>query len=519
MLLPKPPPNLTQSLRTKWYKEHKKAKARARAKKSYRNSKRKAEEAELEEPPIIDPEPEAFDKNDVENFYEGNRKQKHRDIKKLKASLPTDSLRATAAMNAYLTQNVKSPVRQTLQNIGVVNSGETLKEHAINAQIVTNLKDVVTDHKGDTTTEGCVLRNVISASVVSSEPKRGEKSNISKTLNINRARLTKGVNLRKKMDKPGWLVTKRKTENMGLKPEHIQLAFDYWQSSEASRATGNKRDIKRKRVAPKKYESHQIQIMEKTETEIYTCFMEKNPAVKMCFTSFLKCKPYFVRPARPQDRQTCCCKTHVETRTLFRLCMLFRKNSGVDTDKYPIFVTLKELVESTLCPKAPGEKYHNQKCLRRECQECGMKNFKLSSEEQSDVGTENWERFEYVEVNGKRKQMLVKKQTSPHEMFNYFYKLVEEFPFHEFQVSWQSSQLRSLQKNLPKNHTLCINDFSENARCKLQQETQSVYFAGHEISLHVTLLYRHLSQGNYMSIFLYESHSKGSGTLSMPKCP
>ncbi len=428
--------------------------------------------------------------------------QKHRDIKKLKAALPKDSLRASAALNSYLRENVQSPTRQTLKNIGTVNSAETVNGNAINAEIVSNVNQVMTAHKGDKTNEGSVLRRIISATVVNDQQKRGTTSAISKALNIDRRNLDKGQALRKKMTEPGWLTIKRKTDKLGLKERDRKLAYDYWVSPEASRATGNKKDVKRKRIGPKQYEVHQIQITEKTETEIYTSFKEKHPDVKMCFCSFCKCRPFFVRPTRPQDRETCCCKVHVETRSIFKTCMTYRK-STVSPNGPPIFKTLQELIEVTLCPKALGEKYHSQKCIRRECTKCGVNKFLVTDEEQKETGIVTWERFEYVTLNGKRKPMLVKKETTPKEMFTYFISLVTGFPRHEFEANWQNSQLKCLQKNLPFGHTLCINDFSENKRCRLQQETQSAYFAGHEVTIHVTLLYRHLSEGSSIVTFFY----------------
>ncbi len=513
LLLPKPPRELTHSQLMKWYREQKQAKKRKRNKVDYQTRKRKRAEAfPDQEQPIAQPEsaqvqeeeelpedrePKIFQKEEVDNVYTGKRVMKHRDIKKIKQALPKDPLRASAALNGYFMENVQSPTRQTLRNIGLVNTPDTVRENEVNAEIVNNINVVMSAHKGDTTTEGCVLRNVISATVVNDNQKRGMTSAISKTLNIDRRSLNKGQGLRKQMSDPGWLVTKRKTDNMGLKETDIKLAFDYWASKEASRATGNTKDVKRKRIGPKNYESHQIQVMEKTETEIYASFIEKYPEVKMCFCSFVKCRPFYVRPARPQDRQTCCCKVHVETRSLFKLCMLFRKNCELDDETYPIFKTLQELVEYTLCPKPPGDKYHDIHCLRRQCQKCGINQFVVSEKELSDSGGVTWERFEYVDINGKRKPMLVKKQTAPKDMFEYFVKLLKEFPYHEFEANWINSQIKSLQKHLPIDHTLCINDFSQNKRVKLQQETQSVFFAGCEITIHVTLLFRHLSEGNF----------------------
>jgi hypothetical protein len=56
---------------------------------------------------------------------------------------------------------------------------------------------------------------------------------------------------------------------------------------------------------------------------------------------------------------------------------------------------------------------------------------------------------------------------------------------------WQTQQLKQLARNLPANHAIAIDDYSENYRCKDQTEIQSSYFQKTEVSLHVALPYRY----------------------------
>jgi hypothetical protein len=87
--------------------------------------------------------------------------------------------------------------------------------------------------------------------------------------------------------------------------------------------------------------------------------------------------------------------------------------------------------------------------------------------------------------------MLVQKISKPGEMISYILKLLDKFSSHMFRAKWQNTQLKSLVKNLPLKHCITVHDFSENFKCKEQTEIQSDYFQKQEVSIHVTLIYRH----------------------------
>ena len=91
----------------------------------------------------------------------------------------------------------------------------------------------------------------------------------------------------------------------------------------------------------------------------------------------------------------------------------------------------------------------------------------------------------------KKKICLVKKTTKPKQMFDYFLGIVGKFAGHRFRSNWQASQLQNLKQTLPENDVICVHDFSENYTCKEHVEIQSDYFMRPEVSLHVTVIYRH----------------------------
>ena len=219
----------------------------------------------------------------------------------------------------------------------------------------------------------------------------------------------------------------------------------------------NKNDIKRERLGPKVYTSHMKHVLEKTQTEVYISFKEKYPDLKISQRLFERLKPYFVVPVRPCDRETCCCRYHVEARYLFKSCMDFRKKITPLSEHFPIFTHLTDLTNHTLCPKTDGQEYHQLKCVERRCDDCGVNKLHLLEDELS-LTTESpnveWMRYEYVFVptkSGEKKRLcLVKVNTKPGEMFKYFLELISKFSAHVFRAKWQTEQLKSIKSNLKK---------------------------------------------------------------------
>jgi hypothetical protein len=76
-------------------------------------------------------------------------------------------------------------------------------------------------------------------------------------------------------------------------------------------------------------------------------------------------------------------------------------------------------------------------------------------------------------------------------MFNYFKELLDKFAGHQFRAQWQNEQLSNLRENLLPNHCVVIHDYSENYGCKEKFELQQAYFQRTEVSIHVSVIYRH----------------------------
>ena len=172
-----------------------------------------------------------------------------------------------------------------------------------------------------------------------------------------------------------WIITERKTRSDAVSEEHRRCAHDFWSSSEVSHPTGNKRDIVRERVGPKEYILHEKHVLRMSQTEAFYELKKQHPEINMGRRTFENCRPFFVFPTRPQDRVSCCCRTHVVTRLLFGACMQFRRKvlvnrtaKGIDSEGISVLNHLTDAVHMTLCNKDGDANYHKLACINREHQ-------------------------------------------------------------------------------------------------------------------------------------------------------
>ena len=206
---------------------------------------------------------------------------------------------------------------------------------------------------------------------------------------------------------------------------------------------------------------------------------------------------------RDQDRQSCCCRVHIEIRMLFKACMTFRRNvlKGEDeTETYPVYEHLSDIISETLCNKGDSP-YHRLACINRQCEDCGVSKMKLMPQEvdtSQSAFDVKWERFEYVPIategDEKRRLKIFNKISKAGEMFTYFKSLLDSFPAHQFRANWQQEQMKRTINNLPPGHVCCVHDYSENYSCRYQDQIQTLFFAQSQASIHVTILHRYKLQ-------------------------
>ncbi|CAG2192156.1 unnamed protein product [Mytilus edulis] len=217
------------------------------------------------------------------------------------------------------------------------------------------------------------------------------KVKVARNLGLPAKTLAKGRKSRTRVlqtEKSSWTYTLRKSRSDAMSEDEKKTAYNFWLSPSISRPTGNKKDIKRKLLE----------------------FQTTHPDIKIKQRKFENLKPYFVRAARQQDRSTCCCRYHIEARSIFKKCMEFRKNvltnhDVADTIQIKVFETLSDLINTTLCEKESHEKNHKIECLDRNCDNCSIPGLILMQEEldTSELAPDiKWERYEHaiLEIDG-----------------------------------------------------------------------------------------------------------------------
>jgi hypothetical protein len=204
------------------------------------------------------------------------------------------------------------------------------------------------------------------------------------------------------------------------------------------------RFIKRVRISPKVYSSHSCYILENTQTEIFLQFKNEYPDVRIGQRAFEKCKPYFVRTAQFKDKLTCCCRQHVEMRSLFKTSFLENLPLGHCVAIHDFFEKHQDI------------HFWTEEIFRSAC---------------------------FPKYNMNERNILW-------DLFLHVWCLL---------VYWHLIEARNLElalfktsflENLPLGHCVAIHDFFENDKCTEQNEIQSSYFQKLEVSLHVAILHR-----------------------------
>ena len=188
---------------------------------------------------------------------------------------------------------------------------------------IRNAQEVITSVKHKRNGEAKAALNILTSSVSGKNifERKGAVNSLAKKLGVNCRTLPKGKRIRTKVlhsKHSSFLYTTRKTRYDALTERTKKLVQDFWLQSNVSRPT----NIKRVRISPKVYSSHSCYILENTQTEIFLQFKNEYPDVKIGQRAFEKCKPYFVRTAQFKDKLTCCCRQHVEMRSLFKTSFL-----------------------------------------------------------------------------------------------------------------------------------------------------------------------------------------------------
>ena len=205
---------------------------------------------------------------------------------------------------------------------GLSNSKETKASNLV----IESLTQALDVFKGSHTKDHEAARSIILTSVTTNDGFKTTKMQrqASRILGVSTTTLRK-VSIRRSliMSTPNsmWAFTGRARRCDSLPSESRALCEAFW--IENTRVCPDAKRTMRKRIGRGLRVENPLHYLEISQTQLYMEFCEANPNIKVGQRSFEYCKPWYVR--RLDERNTCCCRYHIEVEYVFQAWQGFHK--------------------------------------------------------------------------------------------------------------------------------------------------------------------------------------------------
>ena len=253
------------------------------------------------------------------------------------------------------------------------------------------------------------------------------------------------------------------------------IVRDFFEQDTVSRATSGKKETvtRQKKKMQKRFLLEPVNKLHKT-------FQKEHNQVHISRAAFAKNKPFWVKRPSIQDRDTCLCTVHENTRLLHEKLKALK----LTTDK-----RLSDTVCKTTCEMT------SKSCMYNECNVCANQQpiFETSYSDNHATSWWNWQQVTLNAVNGKRRRRTVKMRVSGSvaELKKCFIEQLRLLKPHMFRMIHQMSAIKSKRSELADHEVLLHVDFSENFTTKNLSEVQSAHFGSslRQITLHTGVIY------------------------------
>ena len=208
---------------------------------------------------------------------------------------------------AVVAELIESPTtRSRLERKGLIPSAENREEADVALSV---MRDAISATKSQRSNDSRAATQTALGFLVGDKVKEKRmKTKVSKMLNINRKRIGRAFIHRKKVlksKKSCWTYTERKTRSDAISTEHRKLAYEFWACADVSRTTPNKKDIVRKRLAPKVYVTHARQILEKLKPKPTSNSSKSIPTLKWDSVHLRAANPFMSPRHDLKTKYTC----------------------------------------------------------------------------------------------------------------------------------------------------------------------------------------------------------------------
>ena len=249
----------------------------------------------------------------------------------------------------------------------------------------------------------------------------------------------------------------------------------FFEQDNVSRATSGKKETvtRQKKKRQKRYLLQPLKVLHKQFITEY----QKDK--KMSISTFRRLKPFWIVKPRIQDRETCLCKLHENTRLMHSVL----KHNGFLEEQ-----SILDVVKSTVCDE------NSKDCCYRECPKCKDKCVVFLPENNKPLNLSWWEWKTVTEnYKGKEIKKAVKKKNNGdlHMLKSTYAEHIAKISSHIFNINTQFSECKKKKESLNHNELFVHIDFAENWTCKRLTEIQSAHFGGSnaQITLHTGVAY------------------------------
>ena len=198
-------------------------------------------------------------------------------------------------------------------------------------------------------------------------------------------------------------------------------------------------------------------------------------------------KPKFILLSGKTPLNQCLCD-YCENCNLMLKCLHSAGVKGVPGNKYLA-------IDSTLCNIRQGQfgstyKFAPHKCLTRNCDQC--EKFKLKCLIEDLNGDLLWinnpitfHKWQLIEGKSVPQKCAIKKPLKT--VVNIFLDLLQDLLQHVFRSIWHKNVFDYIKKNLSPGYVLQVLDFAMNYNNWYQDEVQSAYWCGTQMTIHATI--------------------------------
>jgi len=220
-------------------------------------------------------------------------------------------------------------------------------------------------------------------------------------------------------------------------------------------------------------------------------FCASHPDVKISQSTFALLKPFWVKKPCIQDRDTCLCKLHENTRLLHEKLRHIKLIPNC---------SVADVVRHTVC----NRELTNRSCMTNSCTHCKNRNLPFSTSHSLADHTISWHQWQTVRVDVDDRKQVRKtaKQTvrgSVNSLKASYVSAVSLLKPHMYTISNQYNVITAKRHNLSDKEVMIHIDFSENWTKKAATAVQSAHFGSslEQITLHTGVAYfshdRHMS--------------------------